>query len=122
MAWSTAGASDWHADKGSRHGLGRSDLPLVKSTGVYKCPDDSTAPTNGAVVSYALNEFIPGQALAQFAAPATTLLCLEVGGASANVTATDEGVSGGATNFSPIGTGFPGYDALPERGLRPDHQ
>ena len=92
----------------------------MKSTGVYKCPDDNTAPTNGAVVSYALNEFIPGLALAQFAAPATTLLCVEVGGASANITATDENVAGGATNFSPVGTGFPGYNiACPNAGCDP---
>ena len=108
------------ATQGLGMGWGGQIYPYVKSTGVYKCPDDSTAPANGAVVSYALNEFVPGQALAQFAAPATTLLCLEVAGASANVTAVDEGVSSGATNFSPIGTGFPGYTApCPNAGCDP---
>ena len=69
----------------------------VKSTGVYKCPDDSTATVGVNVpVSYGYNAdvagagngagFISGISLAQFASPASTYLLSEVFGAQANVT------------------------------------
>ena len=63
---------------------------FVKSTGVYGCPDDSTAPGNGNKVSYAANENLVGfgnyntvtvptyPALAQQNAPASTVLLFEI--------------------------------------------
>ncbi len=70
----------------------------VKSTGVYKCPDNSTGATAPAVpVSYAVNDGVfPDQnggcnsgqsaALAKFSAPASTVLLLEVQNYSEDVT------------------------------------
>ncbi len=55
--------------------------PFVKSTGVYACPDDSHGFTAPAVkISYNMNYDIDtatGLALAQFNAPASTVLCYE---------------------------------------------
>ena len=63
---------------------------FVKSTGVYGCPDDSTAPGNGNKVSYAANVNLVGfgngnygtvptyPALAQQNAPASTVLLFEI--------------------------------------------
>ena len=61
--------------------------PFVKSTGVFKCPDDSTS-LPGTDVSYALNgQFSPyvplgtgsnGISLAQISSPAKTVLITEV--------------------------------------------
>ena len=63
---------------------------FVKSTGVYGCPDDSTAPGTGNKVSYAANENLVGfgnnangivptyPALAQQNAPASTVLLFEI--------------------------------------------
>ena len=95
--------------------------PYTKSAALFKCPDDSTtAPAGSYVCSYGFNEFAPAQALAQFQAPATTVMCFEVTGAYANMTATDEGLSGGATHFSTIGTGYPGYAiSCPNAGCDP---
>ena len=60
----------------------------VKSTGVYGCPDDSTAPGTGSKVSYGANENLVGAgnvttvtsypALAQQNAPASTVLLFEI--------------------------------------------
>ena len=73
--------------------------PYVKSTGVYKCPDDSTAQTtttNAGVtttlvpVSYGMNVDITprigGQALSSEAAPANTVLLFEYVGDQTDVT------------------------------------
>ncbi len=59
----------------------------VKSTGVYKCPDDSTGINgNAQPASYALNQNMrgggPGGALAAQQAPASTVLLCEVQGAT----------------------------------------
>ena len=82
--------------------------PYVKSTGVFKCPDDSTnsyasAGNNTAVpVSYAMNQDLtpggdqdaqhrsPSYSLAHFTAPASIVLLYEVGGAVVDVTTNDE--------------------------------
>ncbi len=69
--------------------------PYTKSNGIYQCPDDSTsdvnAPANGQYgsnVSYGLNSnLVPqagGIAIAQFQAPASTILLFEVTGDTAN--------------------------------------
>ena len=66
--------------------------PYVKSTGVYKCPDDAT---NGVAVSYGENQTVAGYngyngssskgcPLAQFQAPASSVLLFEVPGVSTN--------------------------------------
>ena len=77
--------------------------PYVKSTGVYKCPDDSTAASaNGqsVPVSYGANNNLgtgnnnKGRLLAEFNASAGTVLLYEVGGITANVTVSDENTNG----------------------------
>jgi len=57
--------------------------PFVKSTGVYKCPDDSIVGskvsygTNYAIFNGPSNENINGMSLAQLASPASTVLNYE---------------------------------------------
>jgi len=66
--------------------------PYVKSTGLLKCPDDSTTAIVGATyteypVSYGFNSNAAGQSDATFTAPASTVALFEVQGVTANVTA-----------------------------------
>jgi prepilin-type N-terminal cleavage/methylation domain-containing protein/prepilin-type processing-associated H-X9-DG protein len=101
--------------------------PYVKSTGVYKCPDDSTAPYvsagNDTAVpeSYAMNQdltpgtysvypFGPSYSLGHFANPASIVLIYEIAGAPVDVTRDDEGTKGLTTSppsgfESPSGNG-----------------
>jgi prepilin-type N-terminal cleavage/methylation domain-containing protein/prepilin-type processing-associated H-X9-DG protein len=79
--------------------------PYVKSTGVYHCPDDPTAPNGTSVpVSYTYNgqQIVRNNtgdpvgiagATAAFNAPAATVLLMESQGDVANVTLIDEGYS-----------------------------
>ena len=78
--------------------------PYVKSTALYKCPDDSTASiTTGGVtavpVSYEQNtnfgglNTASGITLAQLTSPASTVLLLECSGPVVVVTQTDEGTA-----------------------------
>jgi len=101
--------------------------PYVKSTGVFKCPDDSTSqqtPVAGITyypVSYALNSNAAGQTVATQQAPASTVLLFEVQGAVAQIEKTDEGASlvpialpvigtaPPALSLSPAGNGFDVY-------------
>ena len=58
-------------------------FPYVKSTGLYKCPDDNTAPVGSAVpVSYFMNSNIAGTGshgtLAALSAPTSTVLLGEI--------------------------------------------
>ncbi len=63
----------------------------VKATGVYACPDDSTAAPK---VSYVYNYNLAPVALAQFSAPASTVVLYELPGASVDPsTATPETIS-----------------------------
>ena len=84
-------------------GWGGQVYPYVKSTGVYKCPDDSTTSTtaNGATdypVSYAANlnilrrdgNYSLGASVATLVAPASTIMLSEVTGIHANVTSVTE--------------------------------
>jgi len=89
--------------------------PYVKSTGVYRCPDDSTpAGANNAVpVSYFMNSNIDANNVAAsdaaFSAPASTVLLADALGVSYNVTINP------LTNPSPstdsVGDGFDGIYA-----------
>ena len=72
-------------------GWGGQIYSYVKSVGVYKCPDDSTAAVgNNSPVSYAYDSYVGdtsgGYALSQFNAPASTYLLSEVIGAQAVLT------------------------------------
>jgi len=80
--------------------------PYVKSTGLYKCPDDPTAPGSGALanylpISYALNGNIAasgggtgiGGAQALLGAPARTVILYESIGGIANITSPNDGAN-----------------------------
>ena len=79
------------ADQVSGRGWGGKVYPFVKSTGVFKCPDDPTA-VNGLLVpiSYAFNANLvgnqPGGAISADNSPAVTVQLSEVIGAQANIT------------------------------------
>ena len=73
--------------------------PFVKSTGVYKCPDDPTqAPAGNAAISYSYdfnvaggrNASSAGVNLSQFNAPANTVTLVEERGAYGILTSTTE--------------------------------
>jgi len=80
----------------------------IKSTGVFKCPDDSTA-TNGLFVpdSYAANSNLigaaAGGALASLGAPAGTVMVVEITGVQADLSDPTEGTlsAGRAYNVAP---------------------
>ena len=103
--------------KSTGQGWGGQLYTYVKSTGVYKCPDDSTAvqanggyPANPVSYAYNANAVVRGSgaALSQFNAPASTVLLCEVFGAPVRVDQSDEGVFSG-TNYdlSPSTDGLP---------------
>jgi prepilin-type N-terminal cleavage/methylation domain-containing protein/prepilin-type processing-associated H-X9-DG protein len=92
--------------------------PYVKSIGVYKCPDDSTANATGAGAigtgggprvpcSYAMNHNMAAASgtgtLAQLNAPANTVMIIEVQGNQAELTNPNEGDS--LTGFGYAGNG-----------------
>ena len=96
-----------NAATGCGIGWGGQVYSFVKSAGVYKCPDDSTAASGIRVpISYALNQFAPTLSLAQFQAPANTVLCFEISNVASQVTSADEGASAGASVLSGVGTGW----------------
>jgi prepilin-type N-terminal cleavage/methylation domain-containing protein/prepilin-type processing-associated H-X9-DG protein len=84
----------------------------TKSTGIYKCPDDSTPVIAGTPtsypVSYAYNSNIAGPdspvSNAQFSAPASTVVLAEAEGVSAPITQYPESITAGAA-LSPAGNG-----------------
>ena len=86
-------------------GWGGQLYQYVKSTGVYKCPDDSTNPATAAggltayPVSYAFNANAKGTALSQFNAPASSVLLCEAFGPVARIDIGDEGLSLGAGQY-----------------------
>jgi len=78
--------------------------PYVKSTDVFKCPDDSTAATSPQVViSYGLNYMLPERTLAYLVAPSTTVQFFEVTNSTTNLTAPSEGALSNTTNVSVVG-------------------
>ncbi len=92
---------------GAGVGWGGEILSYTKSTGLYKCPDDSTSGTNG-VNSYAMNQFLPGNSLAVLAGASNCVLLYEVTGDTAGVGAADEYTTGHANyTVSAVGTGWP---------------
>jgi len=108
---------------GSNTGLGMgwagSANPYIKSTGIFKCPDDSTQAIAATgitsalyPVSYAFNEFLAAQSQALMSASATTVLAYEATGVTANVQSPTEAATTAAgsigTEFSPIGDGYAG--------------
>ena len=94
---------------GSRSGWAAKIYPYVKSTGVYKCPDDSGAPQTLAgntatfvPISYAMNanldpNFFYSTALSSIQAPAATVFLVEVQGMYADVTNTANDPDGNGT-------------------------
>ncbi|MGI4791722.1 MAG: DUF1559 domain-containing protein [Janthinobacterium lividum] len=94
-------------------GWGGQLYTYVKSTGVYKCPDDSTATVTNAgytysPVSYAFNANATRTTLSQFNAPASTILLCETFGAPVRVDQADEGLySNTVYDLSPATDGLP---------------
>ena len=87
----------------------------VKSTGVYKCPDDSTATVNSGSytaypTSYAFNTNATRATLSQFNAPASTVLLCEAFGSVARIDQADEGIF--ATSVFDVS---PSTDGLPDQ-------
>jgi len=96
----------------SGRGWGGKVYPFVKSTGVFKCPDDST-PVSGVLVpvSYAFNRNLdgaqPGGALSGDSSPAVTVQLSEAVGAQADITnsSSENGaISSWTSNASSPGT------------------
>ncbi len=87
---------------GSDYGAGWAGniYAFTKSTGVYKCPDDSTSndPYNGVPISYAFNQNLYGGGttgtLSSLNAAASTVLLCEVQKDTTTVTATDNEENG----------------------------
>jgi len=116
---------------GSSQGWAGRIYPFVKSTGVYTCPDDSTAAvTNAGItstpVSYAMNKDLsfagggsnntgPGETLASLSSPSNTILFFEVSGVQVNVTVPDEGTN--SYTQSPTGSG---YSSAGSKGITGD--
>jgi len=123
MPWGSDGP-----DRGRGRGWAGIIYPFVKSTGVYKCPDDSTAsdthgPGSGpngtgpgdtgmarTPVSYAMNTDLGGNAeggnLSQQSAPANTVLLLEVSGDPVSINYVGETASVSALGYDQGGHGW----------------
>src|SRR3569833_218640 len=99
--------------------------PYIKSTGLIKCPDDSTSPvskSDGTYYpnSYALNANLSGSgstgALASLGAPASTVMLFEISGNVANVTVGNEGVVNQTANadasVSAVGNGMENFTGI----------
>lgn len=104
---------------GGGTGWGAAVYPFVKSTGVYKCPDDPTATVTGlngvgetdVPVSYAINPNIPIAGLSGQNSSANTVMLSEVEGDQADITnlANDTGIYG--RHSSPSANGGDGGGA-----------
>jgi prepilin-type N-terminal cleavage/methylation domain-containing protein/prepilin-type processing-associated H-X9-DG protein len=98
----------------------------VKSTGVYKCPDDSTAnvtdATSGQVaypISYGANSNVGGSAsLAQFIAASSTVLIFEVSGVNGDPTnpISPSGVTGNGSPLADTAQAWPATPAAVDQG------
>ena len=91
----------------------------VKSTGVYKCPDDSTGVNgNNQPASYAFNQNLrgggPGGSLAAQQSSSNTVLLCEVQGALSLLSQdATEGTANGATSLSPAVDGLDATTTAP---------
>lgn len=93
---------------GAGVGWGGQILSYTKSTGLFKCPDDSTSGYNGFANSYAMNQFLPGNSLAVLAGASNCVLLYEVTGDTAGVGSPDEYTAGNPNyTVSAVGTGWP---------------
>jgi len=108
-AYGTAGGdTNWRT-----RGWGGRIYPYVKATGVFKCPDDSTAsgPAPLLPISYAYNGNIPstgngiGGALAQMGSPARSVLLYESSGGVADMTSPNDGNDTTANPSVPASSG-----------------
>jgi prepilin-type N-terminal cleavage/methylation domain-containing protein/prepilin-type processing-associated H-X9-DG protein len=87
----------------------------VKSTGVFKCPDDSTTGGTAAdgsqlsPISYGYNSNIAGTADASLVAPASTVNLFEIQGDTANLTETQANSTGSGDGESSYLSTTPGY-------------
>lgn len=99
---------------GAGVGWGGQILAYTKSTGLFKCPDDSTSGYNGFANSYAMNQFLPGNSLAVLAGASNCVMLYEVTGDTAGVGAPDEYTTGHSNyTVSAVGTGWPDPAAAP---------
>ena len=112
--------------------------PYAKSTGLYKCPDDSTqqAPATGTTptlypVSYAFNSNLAGTgstgALASLGAPASTVMLCELQGIASPINQVNESADTTNTprdgiNVSPAANGLTGYIAYQSNQTLPATQ
>jgi prepilin-type N-terminal cleavage/methylation domain-containing protein/prepilin-type processing-associated H-X9-DG protein len=89
------------------------DYGYAKSTGLFKCPSDSTQ-TNGTnvAVSYGMNSNVVGLSQAALTSPASTVLLFEVNNDTAAIASYDEGAGVGygvnTVFMSPVGNGLQG--------------
>jgi prepilin-type N-terminal cleavage/methylation domain-containing protein/prepilin-type processing-associated H-X9-DG protein len=124
-----------YGQSGEGMGWAGNVYPYIKSVGVYKCPDDSTAPeplANGTptdVISYAFNSFLPAQSQAVMVAPSTTVMLFEVADDYAVVNDPLEGTEDGASAagaakgdyvLSAVGDGYPHDPVYGEYDLASD--
>lgn len=84
--------------------------PYIKSTGLMKCPDDSTTATVGVPISYALNSNLAGAqshgSIASLTAPTSTVLSFEVANDTSDITKIDEGIGVSNAPCSAVGNGL----------------
>ena len=86
----------------------------VKSTGVYKCPDDSTSQTTSGTVtfspvSYGYNSNMAGIADASLVAPASTVNLFEVQGSTADLADTWASQNGFGDGYTSVNATAPAY-------------
>ncbi len=89
------------------------DYGYSKSTGLYKCPSDSTqnsTTTPAVAVSYGMNSNVVGLSQAALTSPSSTVLLFEVNNDAVAVASYDEGVGIGyqvnGVQMSPVGSGL----------------
>ena len=104
---------------GGGTGWGAAVYPFVKSTGVYKCPDDPTSTVTNldgkgetdVPISYAINPNIPIAGLSGQNSSATTVMLSEVQGAQVDITNLLNDTGNYGTYSSPAANGGDGGGA-----------
>ncbi|MCW3062018.1 MAG: prepilin-type N-terminal cleavage/methylation domain [Capsulimonas sp.] len=83
--------------------------PYVKSTAVFKCPDDSTSGSSAAPItypiSYSMSLQVTRSGLSDFTSDSKSVMLFETVGSAANILAVGDGVNG--DNTSPAADGNP---------------